>query len=436
MPFLPSALRRRVPFFFSVSTISLLHSEMTILQFLYTAIRKTSPSKFLHYQPHLNPYLKPQSFSLFTSHFSTSFLITKIPKKFKKKRKKKESPRTKLVQTESNLIAHFENLLRRDAHLRFLTRTKEYLFKQPERVLPLDDAGKLYQKLGFPRGRKVLKYIQQHPLIFEVYRHTDNKMWLGFTGFMDELLLEEVNIMDQMEMDRVNVVRKLLMISANKRIPLSKIYHNRLLFGIPEDFRDRIIKYPEYFRVVVEEGGKRIIELVNWDPSLAVSALEREFLIDEDKVKRAFKFPVKHGKALELDVDDERKLNMLNTLPLVSPYSDGSKLDLWTLESEKYRVGIIHELLSLTLEKRAYIHNIVEFKDEFSLTKHTYQMLLKQPRTFYLAGTEMNWCVFLKDAYGEDGVLINKDPQLMFNEKLYKYADKQELESENFVIQK
>lgn len=436
MPFLPSALRRRVPFFFSVSTISLLHSEMTILQFLYTAIRKTSPSKFLHYQPHLNPYLKPQSFSLFTSHFSTSFLITKIPKKFKKKRKKKESPRTKLVQTESNLIAHFENLLRRDAHLRFLTRTKEYLFKQPARVLPLDDAGKLYQKLGFPRGRKVLKYIQQHPLIFEVYRHTDNKMWLGFTGFMDELLLEEVNIMDQMEMDRVNVVRKLLMISANKRIPLSKIYHNRLLFGIPEDFRDRIIKYPEYFRVVVEEGGKRIIELVNWDPSLAVSALEREFLIDEDKVKRAFKFPVKHGKALELDVDDERKLNMLNTLPLVSPYSDGSKLDLWTLESEKYRVGIIHELLSLTLEKRAYIHNIVEFKDEFSLTKHTYQMLLKQPRTFYLAGTEMNWCVFLKDAYGEDGVLINKDPQLMFNEKLYKYADKQELESENFVIQK
>ncbi|KAL0361338.1 UNVERIFIED_CONTAM: protein WHAT'S THIS FACTOR 1, chloroplastic [Sesamum radiatum] len=247
---------------------------------------------------------------------------------------------------------------------------------------------------------------------------------------MDNLLRTERDMENELESKRVDVVRKLLMMSANKRIPLSKIYHNRLLFGIPEDFRDRVAAYPDYFRVVIEDDGKRVLELVNWDSSLAVSALEKEFMVDEDKVKRAFKFPMKHGKALDLDMEDERKLNILNTLPLVSPYSDGSKLDLWTLEAEKYRVGIIHEFLSLTLEKRAYIHNIVEFKEEFSLTKHTYQMLLKQPRTFYVAGTQMNWCVFLKDAYGEDGELINKDPQVVFNEKLYKYADMQELESD------
>ncbi|KAL0293443.1 UNVERIFIED_CONTAM: protein WHAT'S THIS FACTOR 1, chloroplastic [Sesamum angustifolium] len=247
---------------------------------------------------------------------------------------------------------------------------------------------------------------------------------------MDSLLRTERDMENELESKRVDVVRKLLMMSANKRIPLSKIYHNRLLFGIPEDFRDRVAEYPDYFRVVIEDDGKRVLELVNWDSSLAVSALEKEFMVDEDKVKRAFKFPMKHGKALDLDMEDERKLNILNTLPLVSPYSDGSKLDLWTLEAEKYRLGIIHEFLSLTLEKRAYIHNIVEFKEEFSLTKHTYQMLLKQPRTFYVAGTQMNWCVFLKDAYGEDGELINKDPQVVFNEKLYKYVDLQELESD------
>lgn len=112
----------------------------------------------------------------------------------------------------------------------------------------------------------------------------------------------------------------------------------------------------------------------------------------------------------------------MNTLPLVSPYSDSSELKLWSLEAEKYRVGILHEFLSLTLEKRASIHHIVEFKEEFNLTKHTYQMLQKQPRAFYLAGTEMNWTVFLRDGYGDDGVLIEKDPQLLFNEKLYQYA--------------
>lgn len=267
-----------------------------------------------------------------------------------------------------------------------------------------------------------MKSIERHPLLFEVYRHVDERMWIGFTDLMEELLVQEKLVMDEMEKDRVNVVRKLLMMSARKRLPLSKIYHTRLLFGIPDDFRDRVVKYPNYFRTIVEEDGRHVLELVDWETELAVSVLEKQFIADEEKVMKAFKFPVKHGRDLDLELDDARKLNLLNTLPLVSPYSEGNKFDLWTLEAEKYRVGVLHEFLNLTLEKRASIHHIVEFKEEFSLTKHTYQMLLKQPRTFYLAGTEMNWVVFLKDAYDENGQLIKKDPQVIFNEKLFKIA--------------
>lgn len=245
---------------------------------------------------------------------------------------------------------------------------------------------------------------------------------------MEDLLDEEKCLIDSMEIDRVNCVRKLLMMTKDKRILLSKIHHTRSIFGIPEDFRDRIAKYPDYFRVVMNRDGNRVLELVNWDTNLAVSEVERQFMVDEDKAKRVFKFPVKHGKELELEEKDTKKLNLLNTLPLVSPYSDGWKFDTWTLEAEKYRVGIVHEFLNLTLEKRASIHHIVEFKDEFSLTRQTYQMLKKQPTAFYLAGTEMNWTVFLKDGYDENGVLIGKDPQVVFNEKLYKYADMQQME--------
>lgn len=253
-------------------------------------------------------------------------------------------------------------------------------------------------------------------------------MWLGFSDFMEGLLEEEDRVMESMEMERVKVVKKLLMMSKEKKMPLSKIYHCRVIFGVPDDFRDWVLKFPDDFRVVNGDDGTRVLELVKWDPALAVSALEREFMVDEEKVKRAFKFPLKHGKALDLDDDEVKRLSLLNTLPLVSPYSDGWKHDLWTLEAEKYRVGLIHEFLSLTLEKRASIHHIVEFKEEFSLTKHTYQMLSKQPRTFYLAGTEMNWVVFLKDAYDENGNLVEKDPQVVFNERLYKYAQMQQPE--------
>ncbi|KAF1871342.1 hypothetical protein Lal_00020135 [Lupinus albus] len=365
---------------------------------------------------------------LFTSQFSTSFLVTKTPKAFKKKRKPKPSPRTTLVQTEPNQNPNLERIVERDSLFRFLTKSKQYLINQPEHVLRLDDAGKLHRELGFPRGRKVLRSITRHPLIFQTYRHTDGKMWFGFSDLMEDLLAEEQSIMDSMERDRVDKVRKLLMMSAKKRIPLCKLHHCRVLFGIPDDFRDQVSRYPDYFRVCVEENGLRVLELVDWDPLLAVSAIEKEFMVDEKGAKRKFNFPVKYGKGLDLELEDARKLNLLNTLPLVSPYSDGARLDLWTLEAEKYRVGVIHEFLSLTLEKRAYIHHLVEFKEEFSLTKHTYQMLLKQPRAFYLAGTEMNWVVFLKDGYDKNGVLIEKDPQVLLNEKLYKYAQMPEME--------
>ncbi|GAV88576.1 PORR domain-containing protein [Cephalotus follicularis] len=359
--------------------------------------------------------------SIFSSPFSTSFLITKTPKKYRKKCSKPDSPRTKHVQNP-----HLESILQRDSYFRFVTRSKSFLSTQPEHALRVDNADKLYREVGFPGGRKVSRFLQRHPTIFATYHHADNKMWVGFTEFMEELLLEEKEIMNERESDRVNKVRKLLMMSKYKRIPLSKIHHCRLLFGVPDDFRDRVAKYQEFFRIVMEDDGKRILELVKWDPLLAVSTIEREFLVDEDRVKKMFKFPVKYGKDLGLEYDEMKKLNSLNTLPMVSLYSDGWRFDLWSLEEEKYRVGVVHEFLRLTLEKRASIHHIVEFKEEFSLTRETYQMLKKQPQTFYLAGTEMNWDVFLKDTYDGDGVLIVKDPQVVFNDRLRTYAQMQE----------
>ena len=59
----------------------------------------------------------------------------------------------------------------------------------------------------------------------------------------------------------------------NKKIPLSKIHHCILLFGIPDDFRDRVVKYPDWFRIRIKDDGKRVLELVKWDSNLAVSEL-------------------------------------------------------------------------------------------------------------------------------------------------------------------
>ena len=40
----------------------------------------------------------------------------------------------------------------------------------------------------------------------------------------------------------------------------------------------------------------------------------------------------------------------------------------------------------------------------------------------------MNWVIFLKEAYEENWVLINKDPQVVFNEKkFYRFAGMREM---------
>lgn len=358
-----------------------------------------------------NPFENKASQHVFMSTYASHI---------KRPKKKREGPMRKKVQAETQRIPAFENIVERDDYFRFLTKSKEWLLKEPEQVLQLDDAGKMYRELGFARGKKVTRYIERHPALFELYRHTDGKMWFGFTSLMEKLLEEEKSIMENTEKARMNTVRKLIMMSAVKRIAMSKFHHCRHIFGLPDNFRDRVKEYPQFFRIIEEQGG-RFLELAKWDPSLAVTALEASYIGNEEKVKKAFVFPYKNAKRLPTGKDGVRILNTFNTLPLVSPYSDICNLNLQSLEGKKYRVGLIHEFVSLTLEKKASIHHLVEFKDDFKLGKDTYHTLKEQSRTFYLAGTEMNWTVFLKDAYrGEE--LIEKSPLVVFKEKLFSYG--------------
>ncbi|OAY78123.1 Protein ROOT PRIMORDIUM DEFECTIVE 1 [Ananas comosus] len=385
-----------------------------------TFLSNLSPSSPLP-NPNPNPNLCTASSGAAAA--AASILPFLSCKRRKKLRKKIASPRVAPIQREPSLrVDALDVALDRDAAFRFLNRARSFLARLPLRSLPLPAAGSLFRELGFPRGRKVSRYALRHPLLFHLPASPGLRPHLAFTPLMDSLLAEERALFDALEPRRVQAVRKLLMLSARRRVPLAKLHHCRGVLGLPDDFRDRVRKYPDCFRVAVDPDGRHVLELARWDPALAVSALERSFVADESRARRTFKFPLPHRKALPLDEDDAQRLDSLTTLPLISPYSDGSTLTPWSVDAEKYRVGIIHEFLSLTLEKRASIHHIVEFKEEFSLTRHTYQMLLKQPRAFYLAGTEMNWTVFLRDAYGDDGALIDKDPQVLFNEKLERYA--------------
>lgn len=358
-------------------------------------------------------------------------LLPLLPcKRRKKLLKKLNSPRVAPIEPEADRrVAALDAVLDRDAAFRFLHRARSFMASLPSpHRIPLSAAGKLHREFGFPRGRSVSRAAARHPLLFHLTT-VGSVPHLALTPLMCSLLQEERRLHDELLPTRVRAVRKLLMLTAHRRIPLAKLHHCRAVLGLPDDFRDRVREFPDDFRVAVEPNGLRVLELAHWDPALAVSALERDFVVDERRVRRTFRFSVPHRRSMPLDAEDADRLDAATTFPLVSPYTNGALLSPWTPEAEKYRVGVVHELLSLTLEKRALIHHVFEFKEELGLTRHMYASLRKQCRAFYLAGTEMNWTIFLRDAYDDDGVLREKDPLVLFNEKLQGYACMTEMDS-------
>ncbi|KAF0913791.1 hypothetical protein E2562_024879 [Oryza meyeriana var. granulata] len=343
-------------------------------------------------------------------------------------------PRVAPIEPEAaRRVPGLDAVLDRDAAFRFLTRARSFLASlPPPHRIPLAEAGKLYRELGFPRGRSVSRAAARHPLLFHLPK-VDSVPHLALTPLLCSLLEEERRLHDQLLPTRVRAVRKLLMLTDHRRIPLAKLHHCRAVLGLPDDFRDRVREFPDDFRVAVDPDGRHVLELAHWDPALAVSALERDFVVDERLVRRTFRFAVPHSRSMPLDAEDADRLDAVTTFPLVSPYTNGALLRPWTPEAEKYRVGVVHEFLSQTLEKRALIHHIFEFKEELGLTRHMYASLRKQNRAFYLAGTEMNWAVFLRDAYGDDGALKEKDPLVLFNEKLQRYACMTKMDSSESI---
>jgi len=83
---------------------------------------------------------------------------------------------------------------------------------------------------------------------------------------------------------------------------------------------------------------------------------------------------------------------------------------------EKRNVGLVHELLSLTLWKKASIVKLGHFKREFLLPDRLNVFLLKHPGIFYVSNKYKIYTVLLREAY-VGSQLVDKDPLVVVKEK-------------------
>ncbi|KAI6707756.1 hypothetical protein NL676_010718 [Syzygium grande] len=305
-------------------------------------------------------------------------------------------------------------------------KIRQILVSQPDRTMSLRELGRYKRALGLDEKRRLIALLRKFSAVFEIVEEGVYSLKFKLTPEVERLYLEELKVGSEMEDLLVVKLRKLLMMSLEKRILLEKIAHLRTDLGLPLEFRDTIChRYPQCFRVIATSGGPAL-ELTHWDPELAVSAAqlaeeenrareieEKNLIIDRPPKFNRVRLP----KGLVLSRGELKRISKCRDRPYISPYSDFLALRSGTPEKEKHACGVVHEILSLTVEKRTLVDHLTHFRKEFRFSQQLRGMLIRHPDMFYVTLKGDRDSVFLREAY-HGSHLVEKDRLLLIKEKL------------------
>ncbi|PKU72769.1 protein WHAT'S THIS FACTOR 1 homolog, chloroplastic [Dendrobium catenatum] len=320
----------------------------------------------------------------------------------------------------------FDSVIQRDKKLKLVLKIRSILVNQPDRIMSLKNLGKFRRDLGLTRKRRFIALLKRFPGVFEIVEEGVYSLKFRMTPEAERVYLEELRIRNEMEESGIVKLRKLLMMSLDKRILLEKITHLKTDLGLPSEFKETICqRYPQYFKMVFTDRGPAL-ELTLWDPALAISAAEvaeeenriREMEERNLIMERTPKFRiVKLPRGLNLSRGETRRISQFREMPYISPYSDFSQLRSGTAEKEKHACGVVHEILSLTLEKRTLVDHLTHFREEFKFSQQLRGMLIRHPDMFYVSLKGERDSVFLREAY-RGSQLVEKHRLLLLKEKM------------------
>lgn len=302
-----------------------------------------------------------------------------------------------------------ESALSRNRRWIVNNQIKNIILKFPNQVAPIKYLQKKFKTLDL-QG-KALNWVKKYPCCFEVYFEND-EYYCRLTKRMMSLVEEEESVKQMQEPVFVERIAKLLMMSMNQRLNVVKLNELKRNFGFPDEYLIGIVpKYPDMFRLVNHSGRRSSmeIELVSWKPELAISAIEASAQRQGSKPCFSCSLPSTWVKSLE-------RFHEFNATPYISPYVDPRGLLEGSKEMEKRIVGLVHELLSLTLWKKVSIVKLGHFRREFNLPERLNTLLLKHPGIFYVSNKYQIYTLLLREGYN-GSELIEKDPLVVVKDK-------------------
>ncbi|KAL5566952.1 hypothetical protein UlMin_030116 [Ulmus minor] len=293
----------------------------------------------------------------------------------------------------------------------------------PQCCLPIYHLFQHRGQLGLPQDVKLSTFIRRYPSIFVESHILDSGgtrvPCFSLTRVARELRQEELHVLEENQMDLVNRLRKLLMITRDWILPLQTIDQLRWDFGLPYDYhRSFIPHYSDIFSIVHLPDKRVGLKLKVWDDDLAVSELQQNSVSHQeaDMKNGCLAFPIRFTRGFGLKRKCLEWLREWQKLPYTSPYSDASHLDPRTDVSEKRSVGVFHELLHLTIQKKTERKNLSNLRKPLALPQKFTKVFERHPGIFYISKKCDTQTIILREAY--DGwKLLKRHPLVEIREK-------------------
>ncbi|KAJ1279348.1 hypothetical protein BS78_04G148900 [Paspalum vaginatum] len=288
----------------------------------------------------------------------------------------------------------------RERHLRAAHHLLDLVFSRPGHRVSRSDllAERSFQRLC----GSALEFLGRFHTVFALSRGG-----VSLTDAALDLRQREVHCLCATEHDLVARLRRLLMLTLPRSLPLHTIDLLRWDLGLPSDYRTSILpRYPGHFTLEQPEGDERVwLRLLSWDDLLAVSELEKSA---DGGDTTCLPFPVSFTRGFGLRSKSVAWLREWQKLPYTSPYADASGLDRRTDVSEKRNVGVFHELLHLTVAKRTERQNVSNMRKLLGMPQKFTKVFERHPGIFYLSRVRGTQTVVLREAYGGGSQLLEK----------------------------